>query len=154
VVDNSSAFRLDPDVPLVVPEANAAALRHHLGLIANPNCVAAIATTALAPLHQRWSISRLNLVTYQSASGAGAAAMEELQQATSAHLSGDAFQPKVLPHPYAFNFFSHNAEVDPITGYNGEEEKVVAETRRILSLPRLPIGTTCVRVPVLRAHGM
>ncbi len=154
VVDNSSAFRLDPEVPLVVPEANGAVLDGAARLIANPNCVAVIATTALAPLHRRWSIRRLNLVTYQSASGAGAAAMEELRAATAAHLAGEAFAPKVLPHPYAFNFFSHNAAVDPETGYNGEEEKVVAETRRILSLPRLPVGITCVRVPVLRAHGM
>lgn len=154
VVDNSSAFRLDPEVPLVVPEANASALDAGARLIANPNCVAAIATTALAPLHRRWSIRRLNVVTYQSASGAGAAAMEELRAATAAHLAGEPFAPQVLPHPYAFNFFSHNAAVNPETGYNGEEEKVVAETRRILSLPRLPVGITCVRVPVLRAHGM
>jgi aspartate-semialdehyde dehydrogenase len=154
VIDNSSAFRMDPAVPLVVPEANAEALANHAGLIANPNCVAAIATVALAPLHQRWSISRLTMVTYQSASGAGAAAMEELRQSTIASLAGQPFTPEVLPHPYAFNLFSHNADVDPETGYNGEELKVIAETRRILGLPCLPIGITCVRVPVLRAHSM
>jgi len=154
VVDNSSAFRMAPEVPLVVPEVNAGAMAAHAGMIANPNCVAAILTVALAPLAQAARIRRLNVATYQAASGAGAAAMEELRQATDAALRGEAFAPKVLPHPYAFNFFSHNAAVDPETGYNGEEEKVVAETRRILGRPDLPIGITCIRVPVLRAHGM
>ena len=154
VIDNSSAFRMDPSVPLVVPEANSGALGQGARIIANPNCVAAIATTALAPLHRAWSISRLSMVTYQSASGGGAAMMEELRQGTAAALAGDAFEPQILPHPYAFNLFSHNAEVDPETGYNGEEEKVIAETRRILGRPRLPIGITCVRVPVLRAHSI
>lgn len=154
VVDNSSAFRMDPRVPLVVPEVNAATLRDHHGVIANPNCVAAIATVALAPLHQASAIRRLSISTYQAASGAGAAAMEELRESTAAYLRGDAFAPKVLPHPYAFNLFSHNAEVDPDIGYNGEELKVIAETRRILDIADLPIGITCVRVPVLRAHAM
>lgn len=154
VVDNSSAFRMDPAVPLIVPEANRANLVPHAGIIANPNCVAAIASVALAPLQRAWSIARLAMVTYQSASGAGAAAMEELRQATAAALADQPFEQRVLPHPYAFNLFSHNAEVDPETGYNGEELKVIAETRRILGLPRLPIGITCVRVPVLRAHSI
>ena len=154
VVDNSSAFRMEANVPLIVPEANEAALSAHQGVIANPNCVAAIATTALAPLHRAHPIRRLSLVTYQAASGAGAAAMEELRLATEAALKGETYPHKVLPHPYAFNFFSHNADMDPETGYNGEESKVVAETRRILSLPELPVGITCIRVPILRAHGM
>ncbi|MCO6418979.1 aspartate-semialdehyde dehydrogenase [Siccirubricoccus sp. KC 17139] len=154
VVDNSSAFRMDPAVPLVVPEVNAAALAGHAGLIANPNCVAAIATVALAPLHRALPIRRLSMATYQAASGAGAAAMAELEQATAAALRGEAFTPRVLPHPYAFNLFSHNATMDPETGHNGEELKVVAETRRIMGLPELPIGITCIRVPVLRAHAM
>ncbi|MFC7608394.1 aspartate-semialdehyde dehydrogenase [Teichococcus aestuarii] len=80
--------------------------------------------------------------------------MEELRESTAAHLRGESFEPKVLPHPYAFNLFSHNAEMDPESGYNGEETKVVAETRRIMGTPALPIGITCIRVPVLRAHGM
>lgn len=154
VVDNSSAFRMDPDVPLVVPEVNADALARHRGVIANPNCVAAIATVALAPLHRAWGIKRLQAATYQAASGAGAAAMEELRESTAAYLRGEAFAPKVLPHPYAFNLFSHNAEMDTETGHNGEELKVVAETRRILDAQDLPIGITCIRVPVLRAHAM
>lgn len=154
VVDNSSAFRMDPEVPLVVPEVNAAALATHRGIVANPNCVAAIATVALAPLHARHRLRRVIASTYQAASGAGAAAMEELRESTAAYLRGESYEPKVLPHPYAFNLFSHNAEMDEESGYNGEELKVVAETRRILGAPELPIGITCIRVPVLRAHAM
>ncbi|AWV22487.1 Aspartate-semialdehyde dehydrogenase [Roseomonas mucosa] len=154
VVDNSSAFRMRADVPLVVPEVNAESMASHAGIIANPNCVAAIATVALAPLHRAHPIRRLTAATYQAASGAGAAAMEELRQSTAAYLRGEGFEPKVLPHPYAFNLFSHNAEMDEESGYNGEEQKVVAETRRILGTPDLPVGITCIRVPVLRAHAM
>ena len=154
VIDNSSAFRMEAAVPLVVPEVNAAALSRHGGIIANPNCVAAILTVALAPLHRAHPIRRIQAATYQAASGAGAAAMEELRQATAAALAGESFAPKVLPHPYAFNLFSHNAAMDPETGYNGEETKVIAETRRILGTPDLPIGITCIRVPVMRAHAI
>ncbi len=154
VVDNSSAFRMHADVPLVVPEVNGAALASHSGIIANPNCVAAIATVALAPLHRAHPIRRLNIATYQSASGAGAAAVEELRESTAAYLRGESYRPRILPHPYAFNFFSHNAEMDQESGYNGEELKVIAETRRILGADELPVGVTCIRVPVLRAHGM
>ncbi|TMV79356.1 aspartate-semialdehyde dehydrogenase [Thioclava sp. BHET1] len=154
VIDNSSAFRMDPLVPLVVPEVNAAALDAHLGIIANPNCVAAIMTVALAPLHAAHPIRRLQAATYQAASGAGAAAMEELRLATAATLEGRSYSPRVLPHDYAFNLFSHNAAIEPDTGYNGEEIKVIAETRRILGTPALPIGITCIRVPVLRAHAV
>lgn len=154
VVDNSSAFRMDPDVPLVVPEVNPAAMAGHKGIVANPNCVAAIATVALAPLHNAHPIRRIQMATYQAASGAGAAAMEELRESTAASLRGEDYAHKVLPHPYAFNLFSHNADVDLESGYNGEEQKVVAETRRLLDAADLPIGITCVRVPVLRAHAM
>ena len=154
VVDNSSAFRMDPAVPLIVPEVNAGALAGHKGIVANPNCVAAIAVMALAPLHRAHPIQRLHMATYQAASGAGAAAMEELRASTAAYLAGEAFTPSVFPHPYAFNLFSHNADMDPETGYNGEELKVVAETRRIMDLPGLAVGITCIRVPVLRAHAM
>jgi aspartate-semialdehyde dehydrogenase len=154
VVDNSSAFRMRPDVPLVVPEVNGATLGQHHGIIANPNCVAAIATVALAPLHRAHPIRRLSAATYQAASGAGAAAMEELRLSTAAYLRGESYEPQILPHPYAFNLFSHNADIDPETGYNGEELKFVAETRRILDAAELPIGVTCIRVPVLRAHAM
>lgn len=154
VIDNSSAYRMDPDVPLVVPEVNGSLLDSTTRLIANPNCVAAIASIALAPFKKLSKIQRLSISTYQSASGAGAAAMQELLDATKAYNEGVEFIPKILPHPYAFNLFSHNAEVDLDSGYNGEELKVIAELRRILDCPELAIGVTCVRVPVLRAHSM
>jgi aspartate-semialdehyde dehydrogenase len=152
VVDNSSAFRMDADTPLVVPEINAGELARHKGIIANPNCVAIVAATPLWPLHQRRRINRITMSTYQAASGAGAAAMEELSESTRAHLEGRPFTPKVLPHPYAFNVFSHNTRVDPETGYNEEETKVMQETRKIFGEPDLRVTATCVRVPVLRAH--
>ena len=97
---------------------------------------------------------RLTLASYQAASGAGAAAMEELVEATRAHLAGQPYRQRVMPHPYAFNVFSHNSAVDPATGYNGEELKVIAETRKIFGAPDLAISATCVRVPVLRAHAV
>jgi aspartate-semialdehyde dehydrogenase len=152
VVDNSSAFRMNQDVPLVVPEINATAMKGHSGIIANPNCVAIVAATPLWPLHQKARIRRLVMSTYQAASGAGAAAMEELSESTRAFLEGRSFTPKVLPHPYAFNVFSHNTKVDPETGYNEEETKVMQETRKIFGEPNLRVTATCVRVPVLRAH--
>lgn len=152
VVDNSSAFRMDPGTPLVVPEINSATLAKHNGIIANPNCVAIVAATPLWPIHQKARIKRLVMSTYQAASGAGAAAMEELSESTKAFLEGRPFTPKVLPHPYAFNVFSHNTKVDPETGYNEEEIKVMQETRKIFGEPDLRVTATCVRVPVLRAH--
>jgi aspartate-semialdehyde dehydrogenase len=154
VIDNSSAFRMDADTPLVVPEVNAAALTAHRGVIANPNCVAAVAVMALWPLHQAAGIRRVSIATYQAASGAGAAAMEELRASTAAYLEGRPFEPKVLANPYAFNLFSHDSKVDPATGYNGEETKVMAELRKIMGTPDLAVGITCIRVPVLRAHSM
>ena len=152
IVDNSSAFRMDPDVPLVVPEVNPAALAGHRGIIANPNCVAIIAAVPLAPLHAANPIRRIIAATYQAASGAGAAAMAELRDATAAHLAGQPFQNTVLKHQYAFNLFSHDTDIDPVTGENGEEIKVGRELRKIMDAPDLRIGITCVRVPVLRAH--
>jgi aspartate-semialdehyde dehydrogenase len=154
VVDNSSAFRMDPACPLVVPEVNLETLDHHRGIIANPNCVAIISLVAMAPLARAFGLRRVILSSYQAASGAGAAAMQELVDSTRASLAGETFEPKVLPHPYAFNLFSHNTEVDPETGYNAEEEKVMAECRRVLDRPDLPISITAVRVPVLRAHSI
>ena len=153
MVDNSSAFRMDKYVPLVVPEINAEAIHAHRGIIANPNCAAIIAITPLWPVHQRNPIKRITIATYQAASGAGAAAMEELAESTRAYLDGRAYAPKVLPHPYAFNLFSHNTAIDAATGYNDEETKVMRESRKIFNEPELRISATCVRVPVLRAHA-
>ena len=154
VVDNSSAFRLASDVPLVVPEVNAGALSKHTGIVANPNCTAALMVMALRPLHDLSPLKRVVASTYQAASGAGAEAMQELEDATRAHLNGQPYAPKVLPHPYAFNLFSHNDTMNVETGYNGEESKVMAEARKIMGLPDLRIGITCVRVPVMRAHAI
>jgi aspartate-semialdehyde dehydrogenase len=153
VIDNSSAFRMDPDVPLVIPEINARRIRDHRGIIAVPNCSAITALVPLWPIHQQNRIKRVILSTYQAASGAGAAAMEELVESTRAKLDGRPFTPKVIPHPYAFNVFSHNTAIDPETGYNEEESKVIKETRKIFEDDRIAIGVTCVRVPVLRAHS-
>lgn len=152
VVDNSSAFRMDPNVPLVIPEINAGRIRDHKGIIANPNCAAITALVPLWPIYKANRIKRLILSTYQAASGAGAAAMEELVESTRASLNGEAYQPKVMPHPYAFNLFNHNTAIDPETGYNDEETKVIKETRKIFEDDRIAVGVTCVRVPVLRAH--
>jgi aspartate-semialdehyde dehydrogenase len=154
VVDNSSAFRMDPLVPLVVPEINPEMIATHRGIIANPNCVAIIAMTPLWPLHRRNRLRRVIASAYQSASGAGAAAMAELVDATRAYLDGKPYQQRVLPHPYAFNLFSHNTPVDPETGYNEEETKVRNETHKIFGDPEIRISATCIRVPVLRAHSV
>jgi aspartate-semialdehyde dehydrogenase len=139
-------------VPLVIPEINARRIRDHKGIIANPNCSAITALVPLWPIHTQNRIKRVILSTYQAASGAGAAAMEELKESTRATLDGRPFTPTVIPHPYAFNVFSHNTAIDPETGYNDEETKVIKETRKIFEDEKIAIGVTCVRVPVLRAH--
>jgi aspartate-semialdehyde dehydrogenase len=153
VVDNSSAFRMDRDVPLVIPEINPEAIAAHHGIIANPNCSTIIAIVPLWPIHRKNRIRRLIAATYQAASGAGAAAMEELRESTRAHLDEREYTHTVLPHPYAFNLFSHNSKIDPATGSNEEETKMVQETKKIFGDPEIRICATCVRVPVLRAHS-
>ena len=154
VVDNSSAFRMDADVPLVVPEINPEALRNHKGIIANPNCSTIISIAPLWPIHKINPIKRMIVSTYQAASGAGAAAMEELRESTRAYLEGREYKNTVLPHPYAFNLFSHNSKMDPSIGYNEEEVKVIRETHKIYGDSSIRISATCVRVPVLRAHSI
>jgi aspartate-semialdehyde dehydrogenase len=154
VIDNSSAFRMDPNVPLVVPEINAQAAREHRGIIANPNCTAIISVVPLWPIHRTNRIVRLLISSYQAASGAGAAAMEELRESTRAYLEGRSYAPRVLPHPYAFNLFSHNTRIDPVSGYNDEEIKVAQESAKIFGDSAIRVSATCVRVPVLRAHSV
>jgi aspartate-semialdehyde dehydrogenase len=154
VVDNSSAFRMDPGVPLVVPEINPEALKEHKGIIANPNCSTIISITPLWPIHKVNRIQRMIVATYQAASGAGAAAMEELRESTRAYLDGREYKNTVLPHPYAFNLFSHNSKIDPSNGYNEEEIKVMRETHKIYGDSSIRVAATCVRVPVLRAHSI
>ena len=152
LIDNSSAFRLDPDVPLVVPEVNPEAAFRHRGVIANPNCTTILLTLALAPLAARRPIRRVVISTYQSASGAGARAMEELSQLSRTVLDGGEPVSTVLPHSLAFNLFLHNSPLEP-SGYCEEELKMRNETRKIMDLPDLRLSATCVRVPVLRAHS-
>jgi aspartate-semialdehyde dehydrogenase len=158
MVDNSSAFRMEDGVPLVVPEVNPQEARKALtanggkGVIANPNCTTIIALLALYPLHRAVPIKRVVAATYQAASGAGHAAMEELKDSTRAFLEGQPFTPKALPHPYAFNLFPHNS---PMTdnGYCEEELKLARESVKIMGDPSVRITGTCVRVPVLRTHA-
>ncbi|ACA99272.1 MULTISPECIES: aspartate-semialdehyde dehydrogenase [unclassified Picosynechococcus] len=152
MIDNSSAFRMDPDVPLVVPEINPAAAQQHQGIIANPNCTTILMGVAIYPLHQVQPIQRIVVSTYQSASGAGARAMEEVKQQTQAILAGEEPPTESFPYPLAFNLFPHNTPIDD-AGYCQEEMKMVNETRKIFGTPDLRISATCVRVPVLRAHS-
>jgi len=152
VIDNSSAFRLNPEVPLVVPEVNPAAALQHKGIIANPNCTTILLSLALAPLAARRPLKRVVVSTYQSASGAGARAMEELQQLSRTVLDGGEPQSEVLPYSLAFNLFLHNSPLQA-NGYCEEELKMLYETRKIMGLDQLCLTATCVRVPVLRAHS-
>jgi len=153
LVDNSSAYRMDDNVPLVVPEVNPEAAKQHQGIIANPNCTTIIMLTALAPLHRAVPIRRIVAATYQAASGAGQAAMDELAAGTRAYLDGEPFEPQVLPHPYAFNLFPHDSAFSEERGNCQEEQKMIDETGKIVGDPELKLHATCVRVPVLRTHA-
>jgi aspartate-semialdehyde dehydrogenase len=152
MIDNSSAFRMEEGVPLVVPEVNPDAAFHHRGVIANPNCTTILLTLALAPLAAKRPMRRVVVSTYQSASGAGARAMEELRDLSRLVLDGGTPTSSVLPYPLAFNLFLHNSPLQP-NSYCEEEMKMVNETRKIMDLPDLRFTATCVRVPVLRAHS-
>ena len=152
VIDNSSAFRMDADVPLVVPEINPEAAAQHRGIIANPNCTTILMGIAIYPLHQVQPIKRVVVSTYQSASGAGARAMAEVKHQAQDILAGKNPQPEILPYPLAFNLFPHNSPLND-QGYCEEEMKMVNETRKIFNAPELKVTATCVRVPVLRAHS-
>ncbi len=152
MIDNSSAFRMDANVPLIVPEVNPQAAASHQGLIANPNCTTILMSVAVYPLHQVQPIQRIVASTYQSASGAGARAMEEVKIQAQAILNGQTPQPEIFPYPLAFNLFPHNSPLNE-QGYCEEEMKMVNETRKIFGVDDLRITATCVRVPVLRAHS-
>lgn len=152
VIDNSSAFRMNPDVPLIVPEINPEAAVNHQGIIANPNCTTILMGMAIYPLHQVQPIKRIVVATYQSASGAGARAMEEVKTQTQAILMGETPPTEIFPYPLAFNLFPHNSPLNS-SGYCEEEMKMVNETRKIFNVPELRVSATCVRVPVLRAHS-
>jgi aspartate-semialdehyde dehydrogenase len=152
MVDNSSAFRMDCQVPLIVPEINPEAAAGHQGIIANPNCTTILMGMAIYPLHKVRPIKRLVVSTYQSASGAGARAMEELKTQAKAILANETPTASAFPYPLAFNLFPHNSPLNE-QGYCEEEVKMIKETRKIFNEPQLQITATCVRVPVLRAHS-
>ena len=153
VVDKSSAYRMDPTVPLVIPEINPEGLRAHHGIIANPNCSTAVTLMALWPLHLAFGLKRYFAATYQSVSGTGADAVDELEAQVQAHVKGTAIPRKVYPYQIAFNAIP---QVDSFgsDGYTGEETKMMQESRRIMGLPELKVSATCVRVPVVRAHSI
>ena len=152
VIDNSSAFRMSEDVPLVVPEVNPQALQLHKGIIANPNCTTILMAVAVYPLHQVKPVKRIVVATYQSASGAGARAMEEVKTQSLDILAGKEPVAEAFPYPLAFNLFPHNSPLNNF-GYCEEEMKMVNETRKIFDNQTLRINATCIRVPVLRAHS-
>ena len=153
VIDNSSAFRMEPDVPLVVPEVNPEDAKNHNGIIANPNCSTAIMVVAVFPLHRVNPVRRIVVATYQAASGAGAKAMAELEEQTAKILRGEKnVKSEALPQRVAFNVFPH-VDVFLDNGYTKEEMKFVNEARKIMHAPNLMVSATCVRVPVYRAHS-
>jgi aspartate-semialdehyde dehydrogenase len=153
VVDNSSAFRMEADVPLVVPEINGDDVKKHKGIIANPNCTTAITLMALYPLHQEFRVKRIFASSYQAVSGTGAQAIAELQEQVRAIAAGEPVEKKVYPHQIAFNVLPH---VDGFleSGYTKEEMKMQNEGRRIMHHPTFKASVTCVRVPVYRAHSV
>jgi aspartate-semialdehyde dehydrogenase len=153
VIDNTSAWRMDDRVPLVVPEINPEAADGHQGIIANPNCSTIIALMALAPLHRAFGLTRATVATYQAVSGAGQAGIDELDRQSRAALAGERLTTSAFHHPIAFNLFSHDTEVGE-DGYNVEERKMMLESRKILALPGLRLSATCIRVPVFRAHAV
>ena len=152
LIDNSSAFRMQKDVPLIVPEVNPEEAHNHNGIISNPNCTTILLALVLFPLHSISPIRRVIVSTYQSASGAGNLAMEELKFLTGKYLEGEPQESKILPYSLAFNLFLHNSPMLD-NSYCEEEMKMINETRKILNIPDLKLSSTCVRVPVIRAHS-
>ena len=152
VIDNSSAYRLDPSVPLVVPEVNPEDVRWHKGVIANPNCSTIIALVALKPLHAFAEIERMIVSTYQAVSGAGRLGISELEEQSRNHLAGSPVEPKVFAHQIAYNVIPHIDEFQE-NAYTKEEMKMLHESRKILHAEELRVCSTCVRVPVFRSHS-
>jgi len=153
VIDNSSVFRMDPDVPLVIPEINGQDVKQHRGLIANPNCTTAVALMAIYPLHRAFGIRRVFAASYQAVSGSGARAIAELKNQVEAAAQDRQSTAQVYPHPIAFNVLPH-VDVFLETGYTKEEMKMQNEGRKIMHLPEFRASVTCVRVPVYRAHSV
>lgn len=153
VIDNSSAFRMDDSVPLVIPEINARDIRQHKGIIANPNCTTAITLMALYPLHQAFSVKRIFASSYQAVSGTGAKAIEELKRQVEQIVAGEPVTKEVYPHQIAFNVLPQ-VDVFLPNGYTKEEMKMENEGRKIMHHPAFRASVTCVRVPVYRAHAV
>ena len=153
VVDNSSYFRMDDSVPLVIPEVNASDIKKHKGIIANPNCTTAITLMALFPLHKAFSVKRIFASSYQAVSGTGAKAIEELERQVGEIVSGKPVTKDVYPHQIAFNVLPHVDSFLP-SGYTKEEMKMENEGRKIMNHPNFRASVTCVRVPVYRAHSI
>lgn len=152
-IDNSSAFRLDPNVPLVIPEVNGADVSNHHGIIANPNCVTIIALTAIAPLHQYFTVKRLSASTYQAVSGAGVNGIKELKQQVEAEFKGEEKSIQTFPYQIAYNVIPQIGGFDDL-GYSSEEMKLQNEGRKILHAPDMQVTCTCVRIPVLTSHSI
>lgn len=152
VIDNTSAFRMDPNVPLVIPEINPKDIKKHQGIIANPNCSTIIMLVPVWPIYRANKVKRIIVSTYQAASGAGAKAMKELEDQSRDILAGNPAKKEIFPHQIAFNLFSHNSAVKE-NGYNEEEIKMVNETRKIFHNDKIQVSPTCVRVPIFRAHS-
>lgn len=153
VVDNSSAYRQDPDTPLVIPEINAADVANHKGIIANPNCTTAISLMALYPLHQAFRVTRVIASSYQAVSGSGAQGIKELDRQVAQFVKGEELTSEVYPHQIAFNALPH-VDVFLEDGYTKEEMKMEVEGRRIMHHPDFKASVTCVRIPVYRAHSI
>ena len=153
VIDNSSTFRMDPGVPLVIPEINPQDVKQHRGVIANPNCTTAVALMALYPLHRAFGVRRVFAASYQAVSGSGARAIAELKEQVQASADNRETSPQVYPHPIAFNVLPH-VDVFLEGGYTKEEMKMQDEGRKIMHLPEFRASVTCVRVPVYRAHSV
>lgn len=153
VIDNSSTFRMDPGVPLVIPEINPQDVKQHRGIIANPNCTTVVALMALYPLHRAFGVRRVFAASYQAVSGSGARAIAELKEQVQASADNRETSPQVYPHPIAFNVLPH-VDVFLEGGYTKEEMKMQDEGRKIMHLPEFRASVTCVRVPVYRAHSV
>jgi aspartate-semialdehyde dehydrogenase len=153
VVDKSSAFRMDPEVPLVVPEINPHAVRGHKGIVASPNCTTVVTVMPLKPLHDAARVRRVVATSYQAVSGAGVKGVEELRRQTMAWAKGEPLEAKFFPYQIAFNLLPHIDRFDD-NGYTGEELKLVNEVRKILEDPGIKISPTTVRVPVFTAHSV
>lgn len=153
VVDNSSAFRMDPNTPLIVPEINPEDMREHKGIIANPNCSTIIMLMAIFPIHRVNPVKSIVVSTYQASSGAGAAAMQELEDQARDYVAGKELKPEIFPYPIAFNAFSHNSDMDLDSGYNTEETKMIQETHKILKADQISVAPTCIRIGTFRAHA-